>query len=161
MKKDCTVFITTDPYSLETLENKCHSPIGQILWLDCRYIVFFLFLNKFLLKWHLSANPSGPTNVVNTRGPSAAAPAFEPSRRRAVAERETRGRLAWPLPSGPAELAARSGAHRGHSAINFSDDLSMFKALKPHRVCVAFTLREHSQLVWAHQFHRESCVKNK
>lgn len=31
VKKDCTVFITTDPYSLETLENKCHSPTGQIL----------------------------------------------------------------------------------------------------------------------------------
>lgn len=30
VKKDCTVFITTDPYSLKTLENKCHSPIGQI-----------------------------------------------------------------------------------------------------------------------------------
>lgn len=31
VKKDCTVFLTTDPYSLETLENKRHSPIGQIL----------------------------------------------------------------------------------------------------------------------------------
>lgn len=31
VKKDCTVFTTTDPYSLETLENKCHSPTGQIL----------------------------------------------------------------------------------------------------------------------------------
>lgn len=31
VKKDCTVFITTDPYSLETLENKRHSPQGQIL----------------------------------------------------------------------------------------------------------------------------------
>lgn len=96
VKKDCTVFITTDPYSLETLENKCHSPIGQILWLDCRHIVFFLFLNKFLLKWHLSANLSGPTNVVNTHGPfPATAPYFELSERRAVAEKDTdtRGHL--------------------------------------------------------------------
>lgn len=87
VKKDCTVFITTDPYSLETLENKRHSPIGQILWLDCQHIVFFLFLNKFLLKWHLSANLSGPINVVNTRGPSSAtAPCFKLWERQAVAE---------------------------------------------------------------------------
>lgn len=32
------------------------------------YCLFsFFFLNKFLLKWHLSANLAGPRNVVNAR----------------------------------------------------------------------------------------------
>lgn len=38
----------------------------------CLFFFFFFFLNTFLLKWHLSANLSGPVSALNTRGPSSA-----------------------------------------------------------------------------------------
>lgn len=67
-----------------------------------RLFSFFFFLNKFLLKWHLSANLSGPRNAVNARGPpSATAPYFRLRERQAVAEWDTCGRH---LPLGPEEL---------------------------------------------------------
>lgn len=76
------------------------------------YCLFF-FLNKFLLKWHLSANLSGPINVVNTHGPSSApAPYFKLSERWAVAGQDAGGRLGGPPALGPEELvSALSGAH--------------------------------------------------
>lgn len=70
-----------------------------------RLFSFFFFLNKFLLKWHLSANLSGPINVVNTHGPSSApTPYFKLSERRVVTERDARGRLGGPPALGPEEL---------------------------------------------------------
>lgn len=49
------------------------------------------------------------------------------------------GRLAWPLPSGSGQLVgARSGVRQRYSETNFSDNVRMFKALKPKRVLCCF-----------------------
>lgn len=140
MKKDCTVFITTDPYSLETLENKCHSPIGQLLWLDCQHVVFFLFLNNFFIKMALVCQSLWTCKCYKHTRPIFCHRALLRAERKAAGGRmRDPGCLAWPLPLGPGQLVgARSGARRHHSEINFSDNVKMFKALKPQRVLCCF-----------------------